>query len=188
MLGPDDLTHSDDIESELQEIRGALFDDKIGVLGPAEAICLRETATVSEAIERMLARRQAGVLIVDGDGRLTGIFTERDVLTRVAGPRRDPQKTPLAEVMTRDPEALTAGDRIAFAVHCMSVAGYRTVPLVQRRPAPHRRGHRERRHPLAGGAVSRGRAQPAAGRRAQAPPPHGCGLTASILDPAVTLR
>jgi CBS domain-containing protein len=38
--------------------------------------------------------------------------------------------------MTRDPEALTAGDRIAFAVHCMSVAGYRTVPLVSddRRP------------------------------------------------------
>ena len=84
----------------------------------------------------MLARRQAGVLVVDGDGRLIGIFTERDVLTRVAGPRRDPQKTRLAEVMTREPEALTASDRIAFAVHCMSVAGYRTVPLVDadRRP------------------------------------------------------
>ena len=136
MVGPDDLERSDDIENELQEIRGALFNDKIGVLGPADAICLDESATVSEAIERMLARRQAGVLVVDGDGRLTGIFTERDVLTRVAGPRRDPLKTRLAEVMTRDPEALTAGDRIAFAVHCMSVAGYRTVPLVdsQRRP------------------------------------------------------
>jgi CBS domain-containing protein len=135
-MSPDDLERSDDIESELQEIRGALFDDKIGVLGPAEAICLRDSATVSEAIERMLARRQAGVLVVDADGRLTGIFTERDVLTRVAGPRRDAQKTRLAEVMTPDPEALTAGDRIAFAVHCMSVAGYRTVPLVdaERRP------------------------------------------------------
>jgi CBS domain-containing protein len=54
----------------------------------------------------------------------------------VAGPRRDPQKTRLAEVMTREPEALTASDRIAFAVHSMSVAGYRTVPLVDadRRP------------------------------------------------------
>jgi CBS domain-containing protein len=136
MVGPDDLERSEDIENELQEIRGALFDDKIGVLGPADAICLGETAMVSEAIERMLARRQAGVLVVDGDGRLIGIFTERDVLTRVAGPRRDPLKTRLADVMTRDPEALTAGDRIAFAVHCMSVAGYRTVPLVdsQRRP------------------------------------------------------
>ena len=136
MAEPDDLERSDDIESELQEIRGALFDDQISVLGPEDAICLRETATVSDAIERMLARRQAGILVVDADGRLSGIFTERDVLTRVAGPGRDPRNTRLAEVMTRDPEALTAGDRIAFAVHCMSVAGYRTVPLVdaERRP------------------------------------------------------
>src|SRR5205807_1727846 len=40
------------------------------------------------------------------------------------------------EVMTPNPEALTAGHRIAYAVHCMSVAGFRTVPLVDtdRRP------------------------------------------------------
>ena len=125
-----------DVEGELQEIRGALFNDTIQMLDPAEPICLAETATVSEAIERMLARRQAGVLVVDGDGRLTGIFTERDVLTRVAGRDRDARQTRLGEVMTRDPEALTAGDRVAYAVHSMSVAGYRTVPLVDadRRP------------------------------------------------------
>jgi CBS domain-containing protein len=126
----------DMIEGELQEIRGALLNDRIAVLGPAEPICLREGATVQEAIERMLARRQAGVLIVDTDGRLTGIFTERDVLTRVAGQGRDPRQTTLGAVMTRDPEALGPADRIAYAVHSMSVAGYRTVPLVdaQRRP------------------------------------------------------
>jgi CBS domain-containing protein len=126
----------DAIEGELQEIRGALLNDRIAVLGPAEPICLHEGATVQEAIERMLAGRQAGVLIVDTDGRLTGIFTERDVLTRVAGQGRDPRQTTLGAVMTRDPEALGPADRIAYAVHSMSVAGYRTVPLVdaQRRP------------------------------------------------------
>ena len=131
----DDI-QSSDVEGELQEIRGALFNDTIQMLDPAEPICLAETATVSEAIERMLARRQAGVLVVDADGRLTGIFTERDVLTRVAGRDRDARQTRLGEVMTRDPEALTAGDRVAYAVHSMSVAGYRTVPLVDadRRP------------------------------------------------------
>ena len=126
----------DVVESEVHEIRGALLNDKIAVLGPAEPVCLRETATVQEAIERMLSRRQAGVLIVDADGRLTGIFTERDVLTRVAGQGRDPRQTALGTVMTRDPDALGPGDRVAYAVHSMSVAGYRTVPLVdaQRRP------------------------------------------------------
>jgi len=84
----------------------------------------------------MLERRQACVLVVDGNGLLTGILTERDVLTRVAGAGRDARRTALRDVMTPNPEALTAGDRIAYAVHCMSVAGYRTVPLVDadRRP------------------------------------------------------
>ena len=124
------------VESDLHEIRGALLSDTIAVLGPAEPVCLRETATVQEAIERMLAHRQAGVLVIDGDGRLAGIFTERDVLTRVAGQGRDPRNTVLGAVMTRDPEALAPGDRVAYAVHSMSVAGYRTVPLVdaERRP------------------------------------------------------
>ena len=125
-----------EIREDLQEIRGALFSDTIATLTPAAPVCLRETVTVHEAIERMLAERQAGVLVVDGEGRLSGIFTERDVLTRVAGQGREPRSTLLGDVMTRKPEALTVRDRIAYAIHSMSVAGYRTIPLVDadRRP------------------------------------------------------
>lgn len=111
-------------------LHGALLDDTIVLLDPAQPICLPASATVQEAIERMLGRRQAGVLVVDDAGRLAGIFTERDVLMRVAGAGRDARWTILADVMTRNPQALRPGDRIAYAVHCMSVAGYRTVPLV----------------------------------------------------------
>jgi len=58
------------------------------------------------------------------------------VLTRVVGKGLDARKTALGKVMTRNPEALTVRDRVAYAVHSMSVAGYRTVPLVdaERRP------------------------------------------------------
>lgn len=128
--------HSTEIEGELHEIRGALFDDTIAVLSPAAPICLGEEATVQEAVEQMLARRQAGVLVVNGQGRLAGIFTERDVLTRVVGHGLEPGSTRLAEVMTPNPEALTASHRVAYAVHCMSVAGYRTVPLVDQEGRP----------------------------------------------------
>ena len=122
----DDLRDTDD----LRETRGTLLNDTIAVLSPAEPICLSEIATVHEAVQTMLARRQAGVLVTDAAGRLTGIFTERDVLTRVVGKDLDARRTPLAGVMTRNPEALIAHDRVAYAVHCMSVAGYRTIPLV----------------------------------------------------------
>lgn len=131
------------LETGVREAEGArvsdalaLLTDTIALLGPAEPICLRETATVEEAIQSMLARRQAGVLIVDAEGRLAGIFTERDVLTRVVGLNLDARRTLLSAVLTRDPDALFVRDRIALAVHSMSVAGYRTVPLVdaERRP------------------------------------------------------
>jgi CBS domain-containing protein len=124
----DDYTSSGDPEE--RSISPAVFNDTVGVLAPAEPVCLRENATVIEAAHRMLQARQAAVLIVDAGGRLAGIFTERDLLTRVIGRGLDPKGTALSTVMTPNPEVLSLRDRVAYAVHCMSVAGYRTVPLV----------------------------------------------------------
>ncbi len=126
----------EEYEEELEEIRGALLGDTIRILGPDDPISVSETLSVKEAVARMMAGRRAAVLVVDGQGRLSGIFTERDVLTRVVAPGLDPERTSLALVMTRDPEALAVGNRVAYAVNRMSVAGYRTIPLVddERRP------------------------------------------------------
>jgi CBS domain-containing protein len=130
----DDYTSSGDPEE--RSLSPAVFNDTVGVLAPSEPVCLRDTATVMEAAHRMLQARQAAVLVVDAGGRLTGIFTERDLLTRVVGRGLDPKGTALSAVMTPNPEVLSLRDRVAYAVHCMSVAGYRTVPLVDadRRP------------------------------------------------------
>ena len=128
--------YSESLGGELRKLEGALLNDAVNLLAPSAPLCLPATATVHEAITKMLANRRAAVVIVDGGGRLIGIFTERDVLTRVVGQSRDVQRTTLAEVMTRDPEALSPQDRICYAVNRMNNAGYRTVPLVdaERRP------------------------------------------------------
>lgn len=128
--------YSESLENEFQKLQGALLNDAVNLLAPSEPIRLLATATVHEAISKMLANRCAAVVIVDAEGRLIGIFTERDVLTRVVGQARDVHRTTLGEVMTRDPEALSPQDRICYAVNRMNNAGYRTVPLVdaERRP------------------------------------------------------
>jgi CBS domain-containing protein len=126
----DDEAYFDTADPDIKGISAEALNATVATLMPVEPPCLRETATVHEAAQAMLAHRQAGVLIVDGEGRLTGIFTERDVLTRVVGRELEPRRTTLREVMTPAPEALTADDRVAYAVYCMSVAGYRTVPIV----------------------------------------------------------
>jgi CBS domain-containing protein len=122
--------YSETLEQDVREIRGALFDDTLAVLTAPEPLCVTGSRPVKDVVAEMVARRQAGALIVDDAGRLVGIFTERDVLLRVVGPGLDASRTPIAQVMTADPKALTLHDRVAYALHSMAVAGYRTVPIV----------------------------------------------------------
>lgn len=128
--------YSETLDGDFRELEGALLNDTVRLLEPAEPIRLTGEASVEDAIARMVAQHRAAVVVVDAEGRLSGILTERDVLIRVLGKRRDPARTPLAEVMTPNPEALTFQDRIGFAVNRMSTAGFRTIPLVDedRRP------------------------------------------------------
>jgi CBS domain-containing protein len=126
----EDEAYFDVADPEMKAIGAEALNATVATLMPAEPVCLPDTATVHEAVQAMLVHRQAGVLIVDAERRLAGIFTERDVLTRVVGRELDLRRTALHEVMTPNPEALAPEDRVAYAVYCMSVAGYRTVPLV----------------------------------------------------------
>lgn len=128
--------YSESLDSDFRKLEGALLNDTVRLLEPSEPLMLPGETSVQDAIGQMVAQHRAAVVVVDGEGRLSGIFTERDVLIRVLGERRDPAHTPLAEVMTPNPEALTLQDRICFAVNRMSTAGFRTIPLVdgERRP------------------------------------------------------
>lgn len=87
------------------------------------------TASVRQAVGLMNERRVGCVLAVE-EGKLVGIFTERDVLTKVIARGRDIDATPVGEVMTRDPECLTLDDGIAYALNLMSDGGFRHIPLV----------------------------------------------------------
>jgi CBS domain-containing protein len=83
-----------------------------------------------------MKEHRIGCVLVEQGGKLVGIFTERDILTKLVGTGYDPAKVLVDGVMTRDPETLTLDDPIAFAMQLMNVGGFRHVPLVddERRP------------------------------------------------------
>lgn len=58
-----------------------------------------ENASVLDAAREMNARRVGSVVVIDGEN-VVGIFTERDILTRIVAVQRDPEKTPVGKVMT----------------------------------------------------------------------------------------
>ena len=114
--------------AEEQRLGEAILDATVKDLDPAPAVSVPHTATVREAI-RLMLDRDIGAVLVERDGRTVGIFTERDVLRRVAARDLD-QSRPVADVMTPDPETLGPDDGIAFALNRMIVGGFRHVPIM----------------------------------------------------------
>ena len=65
-----------------------------------EPAAVRLEASVADAIGMMLNRHVGAVGVIDLDGRVPGIFTERDVLMKMCLSGRDPAHTPVRELMT----------------------------------------------------------------------------------------
>lgn len=109
-------------------IRGAILTTPLCALTLRSPIVVESSATVVAAVNAMNEAR-TGCVLVEKEGKLVGIFTERDVLTKVIF--RDNNRSMKVEtVMTTNPETLESSATIAFALNKMSVGGYRHIPIV----------------------------------------------------------
>ena len=102
--------------------------DSVSRLDPPPPRGTEDDATVAEAVE-MMRSEHAGCLLVTSGGRLVGIFTERDLLTRVLAKGR-PLGTPVKTVMTPGPVTVGPKDPVRTAIRRMQKGGYRHLPVV----------------------------------------------------------
>ncbi|HNH36750.1 MAG TPA: CBS domain-containing protein [Rhodocyclaceae bacterium] len=86
--------------------------------------------TITEAARLMRDARVGAVMVVDGP-MLVGTFTERDALVRVLAEARDPKRTTVEEVMTRNPRTIEPDRPFSDALHIMYESGFRHVPVVE---------------------------------------------------------
>jgi CBS domain-containing protein len=115
-------------EADESEIRGAILGEPISHLAARTPVEVAPDLSVREAVRLMNEKRRGCVLVVE-NGRLAGIFTERDLL-RLLADGRPLENTQVGQVMTREPEVLRPEHGIAVALNKMSVGGYRHIPLV----------------------------------------------------------
>ena len=94
-----------------------------------ESATVPPESTVAEAIRLMLARRVGAVVVVDAN-RVVGIFTERDVLRKLALSGRDPEKVPVAELMTTPVETASPQASPGDALMSMLEHHFRHLPVV----------------------------------------------------------
>jgi CBS domain-containing protein len=85
--------------------------------------------SVRQAAE-MMADQRCGCILVMEDDRLLGIFTERDLLMRVAARGLDLDTVTLGEVMTKEPDTIGANEPVAEAIRRMDEFSYRYLPVI----------------------------------------------------------
>lgn len=73
----------------------------VGKATPRPVVSVSKDATVMDAVRAMADEHRSAVVVLEGE-KLLGVFTERDVATRVVLERLDPDKTPISAVMTRN--------------------------------------------------------------------------------------
>ena len=100
------------------------------ILENRKPVTAQSNFTVSHAA-RLMREHKIGALIVCKEGRLVGVFTERDALFRVTAEDREAQSTVLADVMTRDPQTIGPDKPLGHALHLMYEGGFRHVPVVE---------------------------------------------------------
>jgi CBS domain-containing protein len=107
---------------------GRLLGEHLDELGAPPPLTVDPETPVSVAIARM-QDSESDCVLVTVDGRLVGIFTDRDAVLKVAGLER--QARPISTLMTRDPVVLRHDETIAVAINKMAVGGFRHIPIVE---------------------------------------------------------
>ncbi|VTR91191.1 Uncharacterized protein OS=Blastopirellula marina DSM 3645 GN=DSM3645_04365 PE=4 SV=1: CBS: CBS [Gemmata massiliana] len=108
--------------------------DSVSRLDPAPPRAIDVSGTVADAVEEMRTQN-VGCLLITERGRVAGIFTERDLLTRVLASGRL-LETSIRAVMTAPPITVAPKDSVRTAVKRMQKGGYRHLPVVDESGRP----------------------------------------------------
>jgi len=109
-------------------IENVLHQTKIRHLNWAPVVRVESGSSIREVLAMMQSSRVGCVLVTENQ-KLVGIFTERDIITKLAGSDVDYSKT-VREFMTPQPKTLHPEDSFAAAIQLMDKGCYRDIPLV----------------------------------------------------------
>jgi CBS domain-containing protein len=105
-------------------------DQRVSALPTDDYVAVSPYTPLSQAIEAM-KNDEGGCVIISDDGRVAGIFTERDLLNRVLGEQVD-LESPISQWMQSAVETLSSEATIGEAVRLMHEKGFRNIPLVKK--------------------------------------------------------
>ena len=106
-----------------------LLSDPVAALVTGDPLLVDAGSSVADAGALMRREGRNYVLVVEAE-RVSGIFTEGDLLERVVAAGHAPRAVAVERVMTRDPVVLRHDDSVAVALHKMVLGAFHHLPLV----------------------------------------------------------
>ncbi|MGH7360425.1 MAG: CBS domain-containing protein, partial [Candidatus Methylomirabilales bacterium] len=91
--------------------------------------CLPRGTSCLEAARYMTERQVGAVPVLEGD-LVVGLFSERDLMSRVVGRGLDPRTTPIGQVMTKDVLVGEADEPVQTALAKMKQKNIRHLPVI----------------------------------------------------------
>jgi CBS domain-containing protein len=95
----------------------------------ASIFCVTEETSIEQAVSEM-NRQRIGSVVVKKGRTVCGIFTERDVLTRVVSAGREPKATQVSEVMTESFQFISPDTSVEDAMQMMTNKRVRHLPVL----------------------------------------------------------
>lgn len=100
--------------------------------GSPEVVTIGPERTIEEAIRQLVEHNIGSLVVVDGEGDLAGIITERDILRVCAGGGERLATTRVDEVMSRDLIIGETDDSIDYVMGIMTQNRIRHLPIMGR--------------------------------------------------------
>ncbi len=100
-----------------------------------EMFCKRPLVTISprgtayDACQ-MLRDKKVGCLLVQENGKLDGILTDRDIALKVAGESKNPREVKVGEIMTPNPARISVDKELHDLTSLMHALHVRRMPIM----------------------------------------------------------
>ena len=113
----------------VDDLERALCEGEVGSLPTTPFASVPPTITIEQAVRKM-AQFDVGCLLVVEQQKLLGLFTQRDLLNRVAERYEQIKDQAVSSIMTPEPVVVRNTDNPAKAINLMAVGGFRHIPVL----------------------------------------------------------
>jgi CBS domain-containing protein len=116
---------------EVDEMLERLLAATVGDLDLRDTVIVTPNTSIGDTIQALRTAHRGAALVEDEQGKLLGIFTERDVLSKL-DPKAPPLTAPVSTVMSRHPASVAVDATVGAALAKMAEGQFRHLPVVRR--------------------------------------------------------